>query len=454
MLALLITAMAATTPLFEQNAQFSCGHQFLEPDHTGLQMLASHWCLTADESAQASTWLCSALIAASPNLEEIIAQTSSAPLQAWVQQLGTFDMASADLRPHLDTSIEMAILALIDSLDLLLMAGLLRVVPWLKQQSRRDTLRRLVCGCTLTLLQRGRSVVTGLAAYALGRTSCAVLCSLATDQHLLDAGVSQTLFSVVNLLSPTIARHFARTVAPFSTRRDANNRLHANAFLTDRMANGWIELSALLPPWCPNSNSAPNLLSTTHPESIPMRLLMARFVMFVETWPVHWTNSNCSPKKTLEYASRTGHSDAADAVQGGAAVAKEQNVPCEAVHPLVGSLACLCSASSQGIDLATLHEVVLPGEDGLELSLSPASLNLAWLLAQPAAAHAAARDQVYMLAQVISRVSGDLSGRLTGSMQLLDRQQSGRQDVHMADFYAQYSATFQQPNYSKRARKE
>ena len=420
----------------------------------GLQTLASHWRLTADESARAATWLCSALIAASPNLDEIIAKTSSAPLQAWVQQLGAFDMDSVAFRPHLDTPIELAILALIDSLDSLLTAGLIRVVPWLQKSNHRDTLRRLVCGCTLTLLQRGRSVVTGIAANALGRTCCAVLCSLATDQHLLDANVSQTLFSVVNLLSPTIARHFARTVAPFSTRRDANDQLRANAFLTGRIANGRIELSALLPPWCPNSDNAPNLLSTTHPESSPMRLLMARFVMFVETWPVHWTHSNCSSQKTLEYASLTGHRDAANAVQGGAAVAKEQNVTCEAVHPLVGSLACLCSASSQGIDLATLFEVVLPGEDGLELFLSPASLSLAWLVAQPAADHEAARDQVYMLAQVISRVSGDLSGRLTGSMQLLDRQQSDRQDVLMADFYAQYSATFQQPNYSKRARQE
>jgi hypothetical protein len=72
----------------------------------------------------ASTWLPSVLVAAAPNLDQIIDAVDAAPLEEWVAQLGTFDVASVHSMPVLNRSIEKAILRLIDSLDSLLRSGL------------------------------------------------------------------------------------------------------------------------------------------------------------------------------------------------------------------------------------------------------------------------------------------------------------------------------------------
>ena len=81
--------------------------------------------------------------------------------------------------------------------------------------------------------------------------------------------------------------------------------------------------------------------------------------------------------------------------------------------------------------------------------LSPAALNLAWMVAQPVVGNEGAHDQVYLLlAQIISRVSGDLSARVTGGMQLLSAQQRQRSNRLIDDFYQLFAATSHFPTYS------
>ena len=426
--------------LFEKDTQYPCGHMYLPASHPGLRKLGGHWELDDSEVQQAGTFLCSALIAASPNIDAILSLMSTAPQQTWVQQLGFINMASL-AAPVFDATIEVAILKLIDSLNPLLASGLVAAVPWL---AGHLLLPRLVFCCTQALLQRGREVVCGRAAYALGRDDCHVLCNMSSDSLILGDGFPPTLFSLVNLMSPTAARHFGRGSPLFSERSDTNHNLSANGFLIRHYEEGTCELSALLSPYCPNSAHAPNSLSTRHPESFSLRLQQARFMIAVASAATHHMHSLCGPDRQLEVAAATGH-DASD-VYGGAVVQKEQCIPCEWKHQTAGSVVCFCSASSRGIDMTTLYPVVL---DGLEFALSPAALNLACMLAQPPVGNVGARDQAFLLAQIISRASGDLSGRMTGGMQLLSAQQRQRKNRLSDEFYEQFAAsTFDQPNYS------
>ena len=425
---------------FEKDTQYPCGHVYLPASHPGLRKLGGHWKLDDSEVKQAGTFLPSALIAAVPNLDEILSLVSTAPQQTWVQQLGFFNMASL-VAPVFDATIEVAILKLIDSLNPLLASGLVAAVPWL---AGHLLLPRLVFCCTQALLQRGREVVCGRAAYALGREDCHVLCNMGSDSRILGDGFPPTLFSLVNLISPTAARHFGRGSPLFSERSDTNHDLSANVFLIRHYEEGTCELSAVLAPYCPNSKDAPNSLSTRHPESFPLRLQQVRFMIAVASAATHHTHSLCGPDRQLEVAAATGH-DASD-VCGGAVVQKEQCIPCELKHPTAGSVVCFGSASSAGIDMTELYPVVL---DGLDFALSPAALNLACMLAQPPVGNVGARDQAFLLAQIISRASGDLSGRMTGGMQLLSAQQRQRKNRLSDEFYEQFAAsTFEQPNYS------
>ena len=270
-----------------------------------------------------------------------------------------------------------------------------------------------------------------------------MLCNLASDSLILGDGFSPPLFSVVNLLSPTNARHFGLGMPLFSARSDTNHRLGANAFLASHYTTSTCELSCLLAPYCPNSQNAPHLLSTAHPESLPLRLQQARHQLAIASGATHHMHSMCGPCRQLEVAEATGHG--ASDVCGGADEQKEQCIAREWRHPTAGSLSCFCSASSLGIDMRTQYHVV---RGGLDFMLSPAALNLAWMVAQPAVGNEDAHDQVYLLAQIISRVSGDLSARVTGGMQLLSAQQRQRSNRLIDDFYQLFAATFHFPTYS------
>ena len=434
----LIGMSTADTPLlFDKDKQYPSGHCFLPPNDPRLLKLAKDlWGFTQLEVRQASTWLPSALVAASPNLDQIIAAVDAAPLKAWVAQLGTVDWTSIHSAPVLDRSIEKAILQLIDSLDSLLRPGLIAAVPWLRGER---LLERLIFACTQTLLQRGREVVCGLAAYVLGRDDCNVLCNMSSDCPLYDrVGVPHTLFSLINLLSPQYGTWFGVGTQLFSVRPDTNHKLRANPFLEQHYELDTCELTALVPPRCPNSEAAPHLLSTQYPNSIALRVLQVRFGFAVASCATHHTHSNSGPSHQLELAELTGH--VVSDVRGGEEVKKEQSIPCVLDHPVAGSILCFCPASTIEIDMRTLYFVTL---DGLDYTLSPAGRNLSLLLAQPAAANTGARDQAYLLAQVISRVCGDLCCHMAGDTQLLSRPQRKRKNEISEDFYRQFEDTLE-----------
>ena len=436
-----------TTLFFEEGQRYPPDHPYLPHDHEGLVKLTRHWGFGDHEMLRASTWLPNVLVAASPNLKEIIDAVQAAPLKEWKEQLGRIDFASIHSGPVLSRPIEEAILGLIDSLDSLLLSGITAAVPWLGKSRHSDLLSRLVFACTQTLLQRGREVVCGRAAYAVGRADCSVLCSMASDLKLFnEVGVRPTLFSVINLISPQCGNGFGISTQLFSTRFDANYKLRANLFLKRQLRLGTIELSAFLPPLCPNSPDAPRLLNTRSPRSIAMRVQQARFLVAVASTATHHTHSNCTPSRQLKVAEHTGYHNEASAVSAGEELRKEPCLPCLLALPHAGGVLGFCPASMLGCDLSTLYPVDL---HGLKLALSPAGLNLALLLAQPPARNTSAQIQAFLLAQVISRVCGDLRGSLPGDTQLLSPQQLELKDAICQRFYNQFKAeTLHLPNYS------
>ena len=265
-----------TTLFFEENQRYPPGHPYLPHDHEGLVKLTHHWGFGENEMLRASTWLPNVLVAASPNLKEIIDAVKAAPLKEWKEQLGRIDFASIHSGPVLSRPIEEAILGLIDSLDSLLRSGITAAVPWLGKPRHSDLLSRLVFACTQTLLQRGREVVCGRAAYAVGRADCSVLCSMASDLKLFnEVGVRPTLFSVINLISPQCGQGFGVSTQLFSTRFDANYKLRANLFLKRQLRLGTIELSAFLPPILCAEFQQEAAATRTLPLPLPLPLTLA-----------------------------------------------------------------------------------------------------------------------------------------------------------------------------------
>ena len=436
-----------TSLFFEEDQRYEPGHSYLPHDHEGLVTLTRHWDFGVDEVGRASTWGPTVLVAASPNLKEILDAVQAAPLKEWQEQIGSIDFASIHSGPVLSRPIEEAVLGLIDSLDPLLRSGITAAVPWLGKPRHSDLLSRLVFACTQTLLQRGREVVCGRAAYAVGRADCSVLCRMASDLKLYnEVGVRPTLFSVINLISPQCGQGFGVSTQLFCTRFDANYKLRSNLFLKRQLRLGTIELSAFLPPRCPNGKDAPPLLNTRCPRSIAMRVQQARFLVAIASTATHYTHSNCTPSRQLKVAEHTGYYTEASAVAAGEELCKEQCLPCLLTLPHAGLVLGFCPASMLGLDLSTVYPVDL---HGLKLALSPAGLNLALLLAQPPARNTSAQIQAFLLAQVISRVCGDLRGSLPGDTQLLSAQQLELKDAICQRFYNQFKAeTLHLPNYS------
>ena len=131
----------------------------------------------------------------------------------------------------------------------------------------------------------------------------------------------------------------------------------------------------------------------------------SRFGVAIASCATHFTHSLCSPRRQRELAELT-RNDVSD-VRGGeendvrGGEQNEQSIPCACVldqDPAAGSLLCFLRASNIGVDMRTLYQVAL---DGLDFALSPPARNLALLIAQPAVGNTGARDQAYLLAQVI-----------------------------------------------------
>ena len=417
-----------------------CGHLYTDPDSEGMQKLCGFFGFDDDERRRSATFLCTALLANLPRLDNLLALLSAEALthHEWIGQVALFKWSETGEPPQLDEDVERSMYLLIDRTQALLRVELRKVVPWLQGR----LFGRLVWGCTAAVLQLGREVVAGLAARGCGRVDADVLCCLAGDASLAASGVRRTVLSAINTLPMTLMRHLHESVQPFTGQPYANAssatyERNGDAFVAQQFESSRFEASLLLGEECPDSDNADHMLCCAYPESPALRFQMLRYQLFVGSWATHWLHSCCAPETIAKHARVRGIMVPVHALLAAPAVKKEQSYVALA---RCGSALVLRTASDSSIDPISTFCSTL---GGIAYRLNPAALNLAAMLLQPArdSRGLPAWEQTCLLAQVLSLVSGQLRCcRLNGKL-LLTHAQMERSETIMQETTQQFIDT-------------
>lgn len=439
---------------FNEGGSAPCGHRFTDPDLAGMVTLANSFGFNVDQRHSSATWLCTALIANLPRLDELLAMLSAEAQthQQWIEQAGAFEWSETGHHPRLDGNIECCMYELIDGIQALLRDQLPKVVSWLKGGRHSRLFGRLVWGCTATLLQKGREVVAGAAAYGCGRKDNDVLCILPGDKKLADNGIRRTVVSAINTMPMTVMGQLCESETLFARLPHANSSCgwherHGDFFVAKQFAGNCFEASTWLGDDCPDDVNAPHLLCCACPESPGLRHQMLRLQLFVSSWATHHLSSNCSPATIAMHARARGLTVPASLLLG-LEVRKEQ---CLVTLSPNGSALTLRTATDLSIDIRSTFRLTASGSD-LSYQLNPAALNLAAMLLQPARdSRPCAWEQTCLVAQVLSLVSGELSGRRLNDKLLLTDAQIERSETTIRGCNREYIATraSKRPKYEK-----